>query len=457
MSCSRDSIVPANHTCMRSCTKTNTSMSKRKLKNVLPNSYKPVLSSKITGAVLSRLSKASLAALLHLWPALKNTQPQITNSADDQQELNTRVRDEARSIKADLLRWRKSQLIEKILFDFWPKGLNLLQLAQIDCQLLVDNPNAFTWVLSTAKDAWGSEVALSLDPALFLARLARQLSEVFMSYIYICRHPTMPIVVIRIQVFDLQAGTSRAGAKRRKTEKPHITSHKPYFLAIPMNSPHILHSPGSDLVAQTVLLVVQSCLLEPNNGVIRLETPRNQKGVKSLETMHVLKGVSRFAQSLGAWTPYADGTVDASPLLEPENHQIVQQREETFTSEEDRVRKLANARFKGSTSGAIKSDFLFEVPKLRTQKKPLVLNDEFKSLAPVQFVLFEIQNPLGDDVSDVRISFSGNDVFGGLHELATETRNPVVNPKDLPGWLTGEEGLSSGVVKGNVFTAKREF
>ena len=43
--------------------------------------------------------------------------------------------------------------------------------------------------------------------------------------------------------------------------------------------------------------------------------------------MNILKGNSRFGNSLGIWTPYADGTVDMLPLGAIEHHQVFKQQE----------------------------------------------------------------------------------------------------------------------------------
>lgn len=451
-------------------TNPNFVMSKPKLKNVLPNTYVPLLSKKVLAAAINRLPKSSIVALLLLWPKLKNTQPQLPkeNAMGSQIEYCRQIREEAKSMR--LQKWTKSRIVDKILYEFWSDGLNLLQLAQIDCQLIVDNPNAYFWVLSTAKNAWGDEVPLSLDPASFLALLARHLSDMFMCYIYVCTHPDMPLILIRIQVFDLLP--SRGGGRSR-VDRPHITSHKPYFLAIPMNSPHIIHSPGNDLVSEIVLQVVESSLPQDPRNVVRVEKTKSQKAVRSLESMHILKGCSRFANCMGAWTPYADGVADVSPLASLDDHLVVNERKSIKESDSDdqKLRKLANIRFKGTSSGTLVSERMFDHNKpIGTRKRPLEEDEEgrrgrprkeneFASIASIRYAEFEIQEPLeadSDHLSHVVVKLVGTDVFGGMHELAVQ--NPdldkaVVDPSTVPGWLTGEEGLSCGIVKNGVFSA----
>lgn len=440
----------------------------QKLRNVLPNTYVPALSKKTLATVLNRLPKSSIIALIQLWPQLKNTQPNLDkeNSHTSQVEYNRLVRDDAKEMRANPSKWKKARVIDKILFEYWSSGLNLLQLAQIDCQLIVDNPNSYFWILSCVKDGWDNEVPLSLNPSAFLHRLAQELTKFFMSYIYVCTHPTFPLIIIRIQVFDLLPG----GQKRTKLDRPHITSHKPYFLAIPMNSPHIIHSPGNDLVSEVVLQVVEASLAQSPRNLLHLEKPKTQKAVRSLPSMHILKGSSRFGNSMGAWAPYADGTADISPLAGSGSHSTLQEilkGSESADSPEEKLRKLANIRFKGTSSGQLTSVRLYDdiKPMKRNTKKRTFNEDEdnerdmkneFSSIAPIRYAQFEIQEPItpeSEHTSRIVIKLVGTDVFAGLHELAVKTtaaEKAVVSP-EIPGWLTGEEGMSCGVVKNGIF------
>lgn len=440
------------------------------LKNVLPNTYVPVLSKDTLSAVLNRLQKLSLIALVLLWPRLKNTQPQLDkeNASNSQVELNRMARNDAQDMKENEKKWTKAKIIDKILYEYWNRGLNLLQLAQVDCQLVVDNSNAFLWNLSTVRDVENKEIPLSLAPKVFLNALAAELSKLFLSYIYVCKHPNMPLILVRVQVFDLLPQASR-GKGRPRLLHPHITSHKPYFLAFPSNSPHLIHSPGSDLVSQVILTVVEDCLSQNRREQHRLTTPTNQKAVRSLESMHILKSSSRFANSLGAWTPYADGTVDCSPLANISKQLDHKASQEVAVSKQDQFRKLANIRFKGTAEGTLKSERLYD--DIRPLKKAKISNGQliqrfdeegrFSSIAPVRFAQFELNEKIEDneELSLVTMKLIGTDVFAGLHELAANAFNEheaVVDPRTIPGWLTGEEGINSGKVINGRFESDPE-
>lgn len=449
-------------------------------KNVLPNTYIPVLTKKVQTNVLTHLPKSSLVELIHLWPKLVNTQPQKSSKSISQKEFNNHVGRCAQDMKINQGKWPKRRVIDRILFEFWPQGLNLLQLSQIDSQLIVDRPSAYSWILSTVRDSANKEVPILLDPQKFLSNLSQDLSALFMTYIYVCKHPKLPLILIRVQVFDLQP-MSQPGFSNR----PHISSHKPLFLAIPLNSPHVIHSPGSDMVYNIVIQAVERSLPQNASNLLRLVTKEDQKPIRSLESMHILKGCSRFGNSLGVWAPYADGIVDMLPLNSVDKHAVFKSGEESDPEDDTdpqlkNLIKLANLRFKGSATGKVLSEKLFDDnrPSNRKKRKINPSNDnddykddenstknEFSSIAPIQYAEFVLKDrPTSDDSVDqeedeedyagIKIKLTGLDVFAGLHELSVLTTNKeeaVVDLAKIPGWLTGEEGQSCGVVKDGNF------
>lgn len=129
-------------------------------------------------------------------------------------------------------------------------------------------------------------------------------------------------------------------------------------------------------------------------------------------------------------------------------------------SHKDRIMKLANIRYKGAAVGKVKSERLFD--DFRPLKKLKLENGDsqaadFSSVAPVRFVEYELQEKVAEDddeLSQIKVKFIGNDVFGGLHELASmayREDSAVIDPRTVPGWLTGEEGMKSGKVRNGKF------
>ena len=172
----------------------------RQHKNVLPNTYIPLLDHKTLYNIIDRLSKNSILQFIILWTKLKNTQPKPPTKYTRQGFIN-KILKEVKEFQNDFNRIPKRRLIDKIIYEYWSQGLNLLQISQIDCQLIVDkSTNAPPWVYSTVKDMNDENVPITINPSQFLQLLVENLTNLYLSYIYICKHPKLPIILIRIQV-----------------------------------------------------------------------------------------------------------------------------------------------------------------------------------------------------------------------------------------------------------------
>ena len=138
-------------------------------------------------------------------------------------------------------------------------------------------------------------VPISINPREFLNNLVKNLSSLYLSYIYICKHPKLPIILIRIQVFDLN------GMDITENHILYLTRH---IFGIFDNSPHVVHSINNDaMVHEIVMEAFERSLPQSKNNLLKLITPENQFPVKSIQSMHILKGCNRSGNSLGIWTP----------------------------------------------------------------------------------------------------------------------------------------------------------
>lgn len=474
-------------------------------RNLLPNTYVPVVPYQTLVSILSRLPRQSIIELCNKWPRIVNTQPHLNRRNITQRQLNKIVMFESDKYRKE--KTNKKVIIDKMLTEFWPNGLNLLQLSQIDCQLIVDKPQSSSWILSIVKDSMSRDAPISLEPKRFLEMLAKDLCVFFMSHIYVCRHPRLPLIIVRIQLFDLQAASTS-----KTSNRPHIISNRACFIAFPMDSAHIIHSPGNDMVTDIIMQVIERNIPQKKTNLVKVVSDKKQKPTKSLEAMHVLYGNSRFANSLGAWSAYADSSIDSSPLGGIQDHSLFKKSEtinETTTGLKEtpleNLNRTANIRFRGSPDGLFKSESLFEEPfslresKRRKRSSVEVVNSndvkeesQYKSLAPIQYAEFEIQEILedfvhvetnrtnndeiennvyedddtnenndntneGDKYTSITVKLSGPDVFAGLHELSVKTpdvHEMIVNPYTIPSWLTGEEGRSCGVVNKGIYRSK---
>ncbi|KAI5969491.1 CHL4 [Candida margitis] len=435
--------------------------------NVLPNAFIPHYSTKCLFTTLERLNTDTLYQLCVRWTQSVNTQPHVPEeSIYTQQGLGKKLVKEIKELRKNP-RSQKSDIIRKIIYEYWPNGLNILQHAQLDCQLILDEPDQSSWLFSRITNAQGNAFCPDVDPQLFAQDMASKLADLYITHVYILKHPSLSMHIIRVQVFDLnhQAGVL-------DSTQPQFTSHKPYFVCLPNESSYIFHSVNSnDIAYDMIMQTIEQCLPEQEQNQLCLHTPSDQKQIASLETMFTLKGNSRVANSLGIWTPYADGTIDVPPLGALEKHSTLQQQvnDEKDDGSNAKLRKLANLRFQGNVeaplkdgtesknnNGSKKRKFTAIEDDVDTQEKKVKLS--FASRTPLQYSEFIIQENIKQDQpesrSNIKLKFSGSDVFGGLHELAASTRDPngmILNPAEIPNWLTGEEGATSGHIRDGKF------
>ena len=310
---------------------------------------------------------------------------------------------------------------------------------------------------------------MSLDAQSFLDHIIKNLSNLYLTHIYISRHPELPLIIIRIQMYEY---THRKHHKRAQTithhgkrNNPDIISRKPYYLAIPTSSPNIIHSASNedDLASKLILQAVE-ITLSTSFRQVRLMKNKNPP-VKTLEAMNILTGVSRHGNMLGSWAPYADGIVDIGPLGEIEDHILLNpgitgSYDGKEASERENRKTIAALRFKGTT-GSVPNEKSYSG---KNNKPDTVIDEdkseddteknEYASVVPLQTGEFFIQNALkkknnSEMPPSVRLRLFGNDIFAGLHELAVEG---VIDPVKIPSWLTGEEGLNRGIISKGQFT-----
>lgn len=434
----------------------------------IDDDYIPNVDKKIVLRNLLRLPLAVLCELSLKWSSKFGT-------AKTSHEHVIRSLERLKAKKA-----KRRTVAMKILLEYWPQGLNLFQLAQLDCHLIIYRPNSYYWKSSTAWNTKDEKMLLQIDPCNFISSLERDLAKLYMSHFYICEHPELPLIMCRVQLFDLNNeflisskhqpndDTSLPEVVVDYTElaKKKTVSRKPYYLNFPLNSATIIHSPDTDLYSQLILQSVQRTISQRELLTLK---PNEENPVRSLNSMHILHGVSRLANCLGTWASYANTNIEISPLDKPEKHKIV--RGSVILDDESRSEEAAkNARmekamirFKGSTNG-VQSRKAYEakrfnqrIYKLGTEEKVSMeeqITSKYESIIPVEKVQFWLKETHNDEqIGTICIKLQGKDVFGGLHELCDKG---MIDVNKIPGWLTGENGIDSGTIVDGVFQKIRK-
>ena len=577
---------------------------KRKITNsgILSNSYIPPLRASEIERELQKLPADSLFSLTQLWLTISITQPSLSNQDKEdgytRQSLSEQYLKELEKLKEIKSKAQlKKKLVNLILVKFYPNGLNTLQLAQIDVQLLVDKPNVNAWVSSTAKIVNSvdkipkeniddlkdqtrnniinelSNFTFKLNSQLFLENFITSLSNLYLTHVYISRHPYFPLLLIRVQMYDYSnplktnvksknlladltnvtldrtakmefensfqnilnnrykqnysVGKKKDTSLQRQIKihnKPQISSHRPFYILLPISSPHIIHSPAlpEDLSSKLILQTLESTLSHSYHQKDKVQKKVNKdqttkrtnfsstssnikimifrdadivNPIRNLSTVFTIKGISRFASALGAWGPYAQNIVDIGVFEKENNHLITNpdsfiELVNTDENDDDHIKErkiVAGLRFKGSltkmnSNGVMNvngrpgnagngsvvildSDDDDEVDDVNKSNERLGfleqekerLKDPYASLVPIHENNFYIEGDLSEfmnkrrnkkvQIKDPKIKVGmkllGNDIFGGLHELAARGD---LDSYSMPDWLTGESGTVGGKV-----------
>lgn len=376
---------------------------------------------------------------------------------------------------------KRKVIVNRILYMYWPDGLNIFQLAEIDCHLMISKPDKFKWLPSRAFQGNGKPYVVQLQPAKFIEDLQTDLGKIYPCHVYLFKHPSLPTLITRIQLFNsnnLFLNSSNMGninkeslySKLDRAQTKELVSRKPYYVAFPLNSPTIFHSADKDIYARLILQSISRTISERETIVFKLI---QKIPMKSIDSMLISAGPSRFAESMGPWKCYADADFEHSPLHDYEKHQgltgkkvLIRDFDDSFLSngvefnekEEPEVRRLRleknMVRFKGSTKGIIDEkyntlkEFNERVHNISRGKKESFSNDavyisRYTSLVPVEKVGFTLRKEFNSRAITVKFKFRGNDIFGGLHELCDKN---LINIEKIPGWLAGENGSYSGTI-----------
>lgn len=367
---------------------------------------------------LRKFSKSQLLELVKLWlnnaknapPILSEEQAMAIDDDESIAEQSLQIV-QNRFERADILNAPKSTILREITLEFWSKGLNLFQVAEIESKYILEFQNRHSWTYSTFHLDSGEEHVPSIEPESFLTAFQTALYPMILGHTYITRHTGLSLTILRLQIFN----------PKPRPSSP-LLPLRPIYLAFPTSSPHLLHSAGEDFIMRAVFHALQTILSSPTS-IVTLNQSQDIPS-KSLQAFAALKGISRHAASLGAWAVYAADMVDSS-VLSLENHpkQLAISGDETTK----RV-QLANLRFHGDTS------------KNENKRQP------------VQIQTFEVHmkepHEDGNFTPSLMVRLEGDDVFHGMYKLV---KDGIADAETLPDWLTGEELHQSGKVENGRF------
>ncbi|KAG5437779.1 hypothetical protein PCANB_000492 [Pneumocystis canis] len=314
----------------------------------------------------------------------------------------------------------RKDVVERILEVDWSNGLNAKQIAMLDLQYLYDHPTAIRWTACHI-DPHETFTQMSLHMTLFLDALHETLDTSFSNHIYTSLHPSLPLRLLRIQLHE--PATSHVLPPPRRV----------FYVALPLTSPYLFHSTIRDTSQALLLQAVTNALSLPRQPI---QLRHAHVTLRSLPALMTRCGVSRASAALGAWNVYANDEVDESPL---------DSKEKTIEnkSESSSLFKIVTARFgqiEGQENALDRLAFRIEAEvnsELISRAIGTIETTENMPFRPSIWLLFE-----------------GNHVLSGLKEMCFQGH---ADARQMPSWLTGDEGVTEGIIRDGRLVNQNEF
>ena len=433
------------------------------------------------------------------------------NETEEDSTYNlARSLEELREVYQELQERRggKKDILDRILEGDWCHGISLRQLAMADVQYLLDHPTSQRWAalklmrMSTAADGC-QDGSLDTERPLprfhaptFLRNLQQEIGSTVKAHYNLTRMTSLPITLLRISIYETPYTSQTSMTKKASSQI--LGTPTTLYIAFPENTPFVYVSLAGGAVQSSSgdgkslrKLVIDALPKAFSRPQHRYALKPTSLSAKSLTALVALRGPGRGNAAAGGWSIFAEGTVEQSPLTgsapastsasqgdeDKENSGIKGQDkrsqkrrnmlDEEAEEQQKRCRLLAQARFGNanalgggrpierlevrledpfSGSGDGKENELRAMPAPATpvvrkgrRSTISILEDSIEDHANEE----EPESPKGW-APNVQMVFSGTDIFSGIQKLV---ESGGIDGKKMPGWMTGENGVSIGVVR----------
>ncbi|VVT56734.1 uncharacterized protein SAPINGB_P005239 [Magnusiomyces paraingens] len=416
------------------------------------------------------LQDSRFIALLH-WPTVYT---------------QTNTRDQNRAVKILLAQYQKMEghksptkrnLVQNIIYDLWPDGLSLMQVAQADVARFLDRvnkksrgptpetisntsgqlPHAWTYsAVSVASGSLGAPLrpytVSHIEPGPFLARFCEALYPIICGHVSAHQHPTESLFVVRIQVFEEQSITNirKIGTRLKSSRDSGLGRIKadlaPVFLAVPLSSSYVLHTFPRRAVAKAYVTAALNALTAALSRVRRpiIVTSVDALPTKSLECLLSLTSVARGSASLGPWSKFGAGTAEPRIFSKKRKKQSTVQKllDGYLQTPQTKKRRLINIRFHGEP----------EPPQKKTNQDDDDDDEVIVTHAKIPTFEVKIKEPYRGGsgfLPTLTTRFEGTNVYQGLEMLAYAG---VLDAQRAPKWLTEQQATTTATVTNGKFT-----
>ncbi|RBR19458.1 uncharacterized protein FIESC28_05613 [Fusarium coffeatum] len=398
----------------------------------------------------------------------------------------------------------KRDVVSRIVEGDWRIGLTLYQLAMADMAYFEQNPTSQKWsaysilpLKQPSHDA-GEDQLLKVDkenlkvprfhPSTFLQNLQTHVLPDVKAHYHFHRPKDIPVLILRIFVVDSPYNTGSALSGRDAGGATNFDSSRTVYIAFPDGSPslYITKSQGTGSAGSGESKSLQSLIVD---GVPKaLSRPRERYTLKSgnlssknLDALLEKKGSGRMNAAGGGWSIYTNESTKVSPLdtvlpsppLSRDSSFTSLKRGAPLTERQQaskKARLAAKARF-GDTGivtdgkGVEKVDIVIQDP-FPTNVDLSEADDsgnedgaedgrKSRRKSKIDAVIREANVATEEDgrndattsqrwTPTIKISFSGNHVWAGVRQLVEAG---IIDGEKMPGWMTGEEGVTTGLVR----------
>ncbi|KAF2467133.1 CHL4-domain-containing protein [Lindgomyces ingoldianus] len=412
----------------------------------------------------------------------------------------------------------RKEVVDRILEGDWRNGISMFQLATAEVHHLLEHPGALRWnarrltkirnprLLETDMEVTNeSEHLPRFQAQTFMMNLAKELLPLMKAHLFITRVKTLPMTILRVYMHDSPYSTEASLAM--DTSGP--DGAKAVFFIWPNGSPFVFVSLSTHLgqavgdegrhLRDVVDQAIPKAFSRPS---ARYQLLGTNFSARTLTALLTYRGPGKTNAAAGGWSIFADHSFNQSVLdyitaprpsqekkrasdkesaaeaVKPGPGRPKRVVDEMETLKVKRRRKIAEGRFGSSAKlGDGQGVERFEVR----------IDDPFPTISNSNGLqrdhnISEISNaPAGrrsrrgrpplldrstedmedtrneDDglwIPDVRLTFSGTHVFAGIRQLV---EGGAIDGEKMPGWMTGEAGVTLGSVKSGRMRTKGEI
>ena len=457
---------------------------------------------------LSKLSRSSLLTLASQWcerENLKTCGPYILGDgeADDLDAAYAAAESlaEVEGLYNEELPARKGskrEVVDRILEGDWRHGISMKQLAMAETQYVLEHQSANRWTalklavqINNDEDSEENEEKTGyqlprLHAATFIRTLQKEISPVAKAHFYIHQADSLPLTALRIYLHDTPYNTSSAlrtiatnGTSKKAKSNP-SEAPKSIFILFSTGTPYIyvslsssgtnLTDPESKSLQKFVVEAIPKALSRPSR---RYELQPTALTARSLTALLAHRGAERTNSAAGGWSIFVtdskgrnaldfreEKAKDAKEEVEDDDAEADKENASALpggkkrpfehtdpTNNSDlqtrkRLKLLASSRFGDyglpEDGKNLHSLSVHITDSFDRRSKPRRTQDEEGLFVEADAEEGESWKP------DVKISFQGSHVFAGLRMLVEKG---VLDGERMPGWMTGEAGVSVGIVK----------